>query len=146
MQAVTWNKLEEQFAEFPFMKATSVSEKEVEESERKLGVQFVSDYKEFVLRYGGAIVVSLPIYGVRQAEPMDDEFWSVCVVTMHYRREGWPLDECLYVISSDHAGNPIGIDSVGKVVSYDHDLGEEILIAESFEKYLMQCLQLDRQP
>lgn len=140
MKASTWEQLEKQFEEFPFMKAESVSEEEMNSIEASLGVRFDSDYKQFVLKYGGAIVSPFPIYGLRQAEPMDDELWSVSIVTMHYRNEGWPGTQDWYVISSDHADNPVGITPEGKVVSYDHDYGEMVDVAESFETYLIKCL------
>lgn len=103
-------------------------------------MKFVSDYREFIQLFGGAIVGPLPIYGLRRAEPMDIEIWSVISATMHYRNEGWPKSENIYVISSDHAGNPIGITIDGRVTSYDHDSCENIQVAESFEEFLNQCL------
>ncbi len=140
MKKSTFEKLENLFDEFPFMKSEPVSIDELSNAEKKLGVRFTPDYKEFVQKYGGAIVGSFPIYGLRQADPMDDKLWSVYSVTMHYRNEGWPCVENLYIISSDHADNPVGITNVGKIVSYDHDLGELVSVSESFEEYLIQCL------
>ena len=140
MKASTWAQLEKQFEEFPFMKATPVSEEEVNSIEASLGVRFDSDYKQFVLKYGGAVVGPFPIYGLRQAGPMDEEFWSVYNVTMHYRKEHWPGTQDWYVVSSDHSDNPVGITPEGKVISYDHDYGEMVDVAESFEDYLIICL------
>lgn len=140
MKESTWEQLEKQFEEFPFMKAESVSEEEISSIEASLGVRFDSDYKQFVLKYGGAIVGPFPIFGLRQADPMDDELWSVSTVTMHYRNEGWPGTQDWYVISSDHSDNPVGITPEGKVISYDHDYGEVVDVAESFEEYLTKCL------
>lgn len=140
MRQSTWDKLDEQFSEFPFMKAGSVPAEELLKAERDLGVKFSQDYKEFVEKYGGAIVGPYPIYGVRHAEPMDDFLWSVVDVTLRYRNEGWPETESLYVISSDHSDNPVGITEDGHVITYDHDLGKKMVLADSFEDYLLQCL------
>lgn len=140
MKESIWEQLEKQFERFPFMKAEAVSEEEINSVEISLGLRFDYDYKKFVLKYGGAMVGAFPIYGLRQAGPMDDGLWSVFNVTMHYRNEGWPGVQEWYVISSDHSGNPIGIDMDGKVVSYDHDCSREINLASSFEDYLVMCL------
>jgi len=43
MKASTWEQLEKQFEEFPFMKAESVSEEEMNSIEASLGVRFDSD-------------------------------------------------------------------------------------------------------
>ena len=90
MKESAWEQLEKKFEEFPFMKAESVSEEEINSIEASLAVRVDPDYKEFVLKCGGAIVGPFPIYGLRQADPMDGELWSVSTVTMHYRNEGWP--------------------------------------------------------
>lgn len=140
MKQSTWDKLDEQFSEFPFMKADPVSIEELLNAEKKLDVEFCEDYKKFVEKYGGAIVGAYPIYGVRHAEPMDDFLWSVVDVTLHYRNEGWPEAEHLYVVSSDHSDNPIGITSNGHVITYDHDIGESVILADSFEGYLLKCM------
>ncbi len=145
MKKIIWDGLEKLFEEFPFMKADPVLlEEEIVETEKKLGVRFASDYKEFIQKYGGAIVGPFPIYGLRHADPMDDELWSVAEVTMHYRNEGWPCVNDLYIISSDHSDNPVGIRNDGQVISYDHDLGEAFEIAKSFEVYLAHCLGIEK--
>lgn len=140
MKESTWKQLEKQFEKYPFMKAESVSEEEINSIEASLGVRFDSDYKKFVLKYGGAIVGAFPIYGLRHADPMDNELWSVSTVTRHYRNEDWPDTQNWYVISSDHSDNPVGITPDGKVISFDHDYGEIIEVANSFEAYLNKCL------
>lgn len=141
MKNSTLDKLEKHFDEFPFMRSEPVPESEIIEAENKLGVRFDSDYKEFIQKYGGAIVGPFPVYGLRRADPMDDELWSVIEVTMRYRNEGWPDTENLYIISTDHADNPVGITEDSRVISYDHDFGETIEVAESFEAYLIQSLE-----
>lgn len=101
---------------------------------------FVDDYRQFLSQYGGAIVGPYPVYGLARAEPMDGRLWSVVQVTQHFRKQSWPGTDRVYVISMDHAGNPIGIDEAGKVVSFDHDAGEMVEVASSFDRYLQRCL------
>ena len=118
------------------MKSGTVSLDELLKAEKVLGVKFADDYKELVQKYGGAVVGPFPIYGLRHAGPMDDHLWSIVDVTMQYRNEGWPETQESYIVSSDHAGNPIAITKNGRVVSYDHDVGELVDIADSFECFL----------
>ena len=140
MKEATWDKLEKQFEEFPSMKAGIVQESEIELIEKKMGVQFTSDYKEFISKYGGAIIGPFPIYGLRHAELMDDELWSVSTVTKHFIDEGWVEMSGTYIISTDHSDNPIGVNKNGEVISYDHDSMEMLSVADSFEGYLEKCL------
>lgn len=140
MDGVTWQKLEELFTKFPFMKASSVDENEISDAEQKLGIVFDSDYQEFIQRYGGAIVGPYPVLGLRHAEPMDVSQWSVIDVTENYRNEGWCGVEDWYIVSIDHADNPIGIDGKGDVYRSDHDFGVIEKIADSFEDYILSCL------
>lgn len=140
MDPHTWRSLEKLFEEFPFMHAEPVPSLEIAAAESLLGLEFDPSYKAFVQKYGGAIVGPYPIYGLRQAEPMDSELWSVDVVTLRFRKEGWPKTENWYVISSDHSGNPIGITQNGHVKMFDHDAGQVVEVAGSFEEYLKKCL------
>lgn len=141
MKSGAWDALDRAFAEFPILRAEPVPNEEIDAAGQALGVQFDPDYREFVRRYGGAIVGPYPIYGLRQAEPMDDSLWSVMVVTMHYRTEGWPGTDEWYIVSTDHAGNPIGMDREGVVRTYDHDARGVFKLADNFENYLLECLR-----
>jgi cell wall assembly regulator SMI1 len=136
MKQVIVDRLDELFADEPFMKADGVDEFQVDAAQKTLGVIFSNDYRQFLTRYGGALVGSYPVYGLARAEPMDERLWSVVAVTQHFRKQSWPGVDRWYVISMDLAGNPIGIDESGKVVTYDHDSGELIEVAENFADYL----------
>jgi cell wall assembly regulator SMI1 len=140
MKQAIQDRLDELFVDEPFMKAGRVDEVKVDAAQEALGVVFSEDYRQFLKKYGGALVGPLPVYGVARAEPMDEELWSVVAVTRHFREQSWPGVEQWYVISMDHAGNPIGIDKSGKVLTYDHDAGVTIELAEDFERYLERCL------
>lgn len=140
LKVETWNRLETLFSEFPFMKSESVSEEEILDAEGKLNVKLDPGYRDFVRRYGGAMVGPYPIIGLRHAEPMDSERWSVVDVTDYYRREGWNGVDDWCIISVDHADNPIGLNSEGAVYKSDHDFGVIEKIADSFEEFLTMCL------
>jgi SMI1 / KNR4 family (SUKH-1) len=103
-------------------------------------VKLAEDYKEFIRRYGGAIVGPFPIYGLREVEPMGDES-TLLEVTKIFRQQPWPGVENWAVISMDHAGNPVGLDAEGKVWISDHDFGAIQLLAPNFEAYLQRCLR-----
>jgi len=112
-------------------------------SAREAGFHLDNDYREFIHRYGGAILGPLRIYGLRMAPPMGANEGSVFDVTLRYKRQGWPGVSEWLVISNDHAGNPIGIAADGRVWLSDHDFGEIILVAESFEGFVRKrCLEL----
>jgi hypothetical protein len=140
MTQETWTLLENEFATFPIMKATPVDRQEIEAAAAELGVLFHDDYKEFVVRYGGAMVVPYPIFGLRKAGVMGNDS-SVVAVTKKFRIDGWAGTSNWYIISVDGFGNPIGVSPDGKVLISDHDSGGIRNIASDFEDYLRKrCL------
>lgn len=142
MKQLIVDRLDALFVADPFLKAGGVDESRIHAGEDAIGVAFTSDYRKFLSRYGGAMVGPYPIFGLARAEPMDEKLWSVVAVTRHFREQAWPGVDRWYVISMDHAGNPIGIDESGKVFSYDHDACETIEVAQDFESYLEHCLSM----
>lgn len=65
-------------------------------------------------------------------------------VTKRFRQKDWPDADKWAVISMDHAGNPIGLDQVGKVWISDHEEGAVQVLANDFETYLRKkCLNLN---
>lgn len=146
MRSQTWKALDDFFSEAPILKAEGVSPAEVTGAEREVGVRLAEDYKEFIRRYGGAIVGAFPIYGLRSVEPMGN--WDSFVkVTKIFRQQHWPGVEKWAVISMDHAGNPVGLDAEGKVWISDHDVLAIQLLAPDFEAYLRKwCLEMQDDP
>jgi hypothetical protein len=143
MREQTWQILDDRFSETPFLRAEAVSPAEVAAAEREVGVKLAKDYKEFVCRYGGAMVGAYPIYGVRSVEPMGVGDSSMLEITKSFREQHWRGVEKWAVISMDHCGNPIGLDAKGKVWISDHDYGSIELLAANFEGYLRKkCLHL----
>jgi SMI1/KNR4 family protein SUKH-1 len=136
MRKGTWQALEDLFSEDPILKAEPVKPTEITAAERKIGIPLAEDYKEFIRRYGGAIVGSFPIYGLRRSEPMGDDESSFLEVTKSFRQDHWPGTENWVVISTDFDGNPVGLDAEGNVWISDHDARAIQLLAPNFEGYL----------
>ncbi len=144
MNQSTWAKLERMFRENPVMMATPVARPEIDQAEAALGVRFPSDYVDFVHRYGGALVGRFPVIGLRQAPAMGNEQSSIVEITNRFRNERWLGLEGRAVISVDHSGNPILVDEKGVIWMSDHDAGEVVQIASTFEEFLLrECLQAE---
>jgi len=142
MKKETWDAIETMFSRFPIMKAEGVEMIEIDAVCAQFGIPLPSDYREFIHRYGGAVVGPYPIFGLRRAEPMAINEGSVVDVTRRFRQKSWVGTEAWLVFSIDHAGNPVGLDRDGKVWISDHDARAVQLIANSFEDYLRQrCLK-----
>ncbi len=144
MRPDTIDRLDEMFAESPVMRAEEVpTTVEVDAASQQVGVPFPDDYREFILRYGGAAVGPYPVFGLRASDVMEEDRWSVVDVTNEIRRAGIERASDWIVFSEDHAGNPIGMDINGKVWIYDHDFGGVAEFASSFEEYIRtQCLKI----
>jgi cell wall assembly regulator SMI1 len=132
------------FAESPVMRADRIAtEAEVNAASQEIGTRFPEDYREFLLRYGGAMVGPYPVFGLHPSDVMEDDRWSVVDVTNEVRSSGLDGISNWIVFSEDHAGNPIGMDPDGKVWIYDHDFGGVAELAQTFEEYIRtQCLKL----
>ncbi len=138
MRLAVHRSLEEVFREHPVLVAGPVPTDELDLAASELGVVFDRDYREFVSRYGGAIVGGDAVFGLRVAEAMGK--FTVTSATKHFRKQRWPGTERLYVISIDGAGNPVGIDADGRVVASYHDGGDLTVIARGFEEYVQRLL------
>ena len=115
MNQATIDRLDQCFADAPaLLVGGPVPDVEIRQAETLLGVEFVSDYRWFVRTYGGAMVGSLPVYGLRAAEVMGTGE-TVVTETAHFRKDGWPSIADWIVISGDGYGNPIGMDKDGAV-------------------------------
>jgi hypothetical protein len=136
----TIRRLDELFSTMPVLLGGPVPSSEIDSAEQHVGVKFTSDYREFLERYGGAMVGSLPMLGLRQAEGMADDTFSVVDVTARFRADQWEPTNEWVVISMDLAGNPIGLTSEGEVWVSDHDSGETRRVARTFEEFVIQLL------
>jgi SMI1-KNR4 cell-wall len=141
VKSSTYDLLDAIFTETPIIKGSPVSLDEIRIAENELKVVFCKDYIEFVEKYGGAIVGPYPLYGLRYCEVMGDKWWSVVEVTKHFRAQQWPEVGMNYVVSMDHGGNPIWIESDETLKTFDHDAGDLFLVADNLESYILDCLK-----
>lgn len=143
MRDETWQALDDLFSRTPILRAEVVDPSEIAAAEAEVGVPLSRDYKDFVARYGGAIVGPFRVFGLRKAIPMGKNEASFVEITNIFRRQGWPEVAKWAVISMDHGGNPVGLDEAGKIWISDHDAGGVQIIAHDFEDYLRRrCLSL----
>jgi hypothetical protein len=135
-------KIVADFRRHPITVAGPPDASEIEKLEHWVGFALPPEYKEFVSKFGAGIVGPFPIYGVGRAEVMSSSEASAIDQTVFFRSQGWPGTEKWLVISTDHSGNPMGLDAHGKVWISDHDFGGIDLLAESFEVFLRDvCLR-----
>lgn len=141
----TIDRLDNMFAESPVMRADEVpTSDEVDSASQQVGIPFSEDYRQFLLRYGGAIVGPYPVFGLRGSDVMEDDRWSVIDVTNEVRQSGIDGVSDWVIFSEDHSGNPIGMDAHGKVWIFDHDFGGVTELASDFEDYIRtQCLKVE---
>lgn len=141
MKPSTWSRLEEMFADAPMMRATPVDEAEVLQAAAAFGLVLPTDYAQFICRYGGATVGPYSVYGLRASDTMGWIESSAFEVTKRFISQGWKGLEAALVISVDHSGNPIFLNSSGEVWISDHDFGGTSKLADDFENYLLfKCL------
>jgi hypothetical protein len=138
VKAEVVRRLDQLFMSTPVLAGGVVPPEEIEAAERLVGMKFDDDYREFLERYGGAMVGSVPILGLRHAEVMGDE--TVVEVTSRFRAQGWKPTEDWVVISVDLGGNPIGLSAKGEVWVSDHDFGGTAMLFTTFNEFVEALL------
>ncbi|MBM3846553.1 MAG: SMI1/KNR4 family protein [Verrucomicrobia bacterium] len=142
MRSDTIATLESEFGEFQRSRAEGVPQEEIDAAARLLGLLFPDDYQEFLRRYGGAVVGPYEIFGLRKAKAMGNLF-SVVEATNEFRTCEIPETMNWLIVSGDHSGNWVGITPEGAVKKWDHDFGEFVDLADSFESYIRRvCSEL----
>ena len=136
MQPSTIQKLEEDYDEFPGMRADGVSQSEIDELASQFGIPFPEDYQEFLRRYGGGQVGSSSVAGLRRWKFAANMVWSVIELTAHYRKQQYPGTDRWVVFSDDGCANPIGFDELGRIWISDHNSYEFVCIEGSFEDWM----------
>jgi hypothetical protein len=146
MDTKTWRDIDERFQRRPGARASPV---DTTEFDRVIGLgnHFIDpDYREFVVRYGGGLIGSSPIYGLRKAEFMGTVGGKSTApeITNWFKVKRWPGVDQWLVFSIDLGGNPIGFNVDGRVwLSDQADFKEVIEIASGFEDYLLKwCLKM----
>lgn len=119
-----------------------VSLGDINKAEIELNVKFDDSYKQFLLKYGGAMVSGDLLYGLSYQDDMSMDCWSVIQNTNFYKvTQKWPDIDDWYIISDDGRGNPIGCKPDGSVWLSDHDVGfEQVKLADDFEEFLHKLL------
>ena len=142
MNEETMARLTKKLSESPILRAETLPcEAEIDDASSELGVPFSSDYREFLLKFGAAMVGAYPIFGLRPVEAMGDDSWSVVAMTKRFRDDKVPLADGWVIVSIDHAGNPVGMDRDGSIWIHDHDFGGVTSLAKDFEEYVrVRCL------
>jgi hypothetical protein len=135
-------KLDAHMKELKGLYGGACSSEEINLAEKEISLKFSDQYKEFLGLYGGGIVGSHFIYGIKKQRSMGDKLWSVSQNTNFYKDyQKWPDIDDWYVISDDGAGNPIGCKQDGSVWLSDHDAGfEQEKLADNFEEFLEKLL------
>jgi hypothetical protein len=143
MDPVVLSALEVGFAEWPQSMGGAVPEQEIAETEAILGVAFPEQYRDFVARYGGAVVGAESIVGLRVPEFLVDLHPTVVEATRFWHSElpetaGW------LVFETDGGGNPIGFRLPDeRVWTWDHDFGGLIEVASDFEGFVRAALKIE---
>ncbi|MEH7356859.1 SMI1/KNR4 family protein [Neobacillus drentensis] len=117
-----------------------VEEEEISEAEDTLQIKLPQDYKMFLLKYGSGAVGEVIVLGLKEAEFVATP--SFVEQSLKFRDnlpEGY---EKFNVIGIDGAGNPIGFNLPNtEIIRFYIDLGEQEVIANSFEEYLEKALK-----
>ena len=134
------SQLEALFAKHPMLVAAPGTADEIGKIESYAGFALPVDYRDFVTRFGGAVVGPYSVFGVGAAKAMGSGEDSVIRVTERFRSQRWPGCEQSLVVSMDHAGNPVTLDAHGCLRLHDHDDGRAEQVGTSFEDFLLRCL------
>ena len=89
------------------------------------------DYVWFLKTCGGGVVGSEWIDSISELHSSHEKFIEECKFS-----NGYTIGES-FIIGWDGGGNPIAIQSDGKVITQWHDSGKIDVLAESFEKWLL---------
>jgi len=142
MNQITLDQLDADFATHPVLVAGPASATEMASLEAFASFPLPADYKDFVSRYGGAIVGPYSVFGYGASDAMGNNESSAIQITKRFRSLKWPGCENTLVISTDHAGNAITLDQQGRVHRYDHDSGTMEQLSVSFEGFVTNlCLK-----
>jgi hypothetical protein len=134
-----WEILDQEFENYPEDFGGSITDTEaIREAQKILDVNFSDSYINFLKKYGSAVLPGHIVYGLAPISIMGNFITNVIEKTKFYKEnQKWPDINDWYIISDDGFGNPIGIDSKGKVWLSDHDSGfEQVKLADSFEEFL----------
>lgn len=111
------------------------SQTEIMNAKRQLHIQLHTDYVEFITAFGGAYA-GIAVHAFSNGSSIGNE--TVVNLTLDFPQQFFDylppnILATSYVISMDGEGNPIFIESSGKVYICFHDSGEVKRLANSFK-------------
>jgi hypothetical protein len=144
MRESTWRTIEALIENCFTVMGEPVPLEEIATAAATLGVDLDADYVDFIRRFGGGILASYPIFGLRPVELLGND-WSFVQQTLTFRsidNETAPLD---WYVFSDENGNPIGQSRDHRVWVYRFNAAYEPItcIARDFADFVERvCLEL----
>lgn len=139
MQIELLHKLDTYFKKNPIYKGIPSSLQEIKLLESKLKIPLPKDYIQFLNTYGGSVIGSYMIHGIKNSEIIGED--NFIELTKGYIKRGYPLKNTHCVISDDGAGNPIFINSEHMVLIYDHNNAKFEILVENFEEFIKDLLE-----
>lgn len=119
------------------------SDEEIIQAEKVLNIKFNIQYIEFIKKFGGAFG-GIAIHAFKNGSLVGKA--SVVDLTLKFREIYKDLDKNIlnsfYVISDDGGGNPILMNTDGKIYVFLHDSYEIEFLYSSLEELLMKSFPL----
>lgn len=126
-------------SEFEGLVGKPATTEEILNAERVLNVKFNEEYIRFIKLFGGACV-GIEIYVFNNEDSLRKN--SVIESTQRFRKGGEDVIpqelKDAYVISDDGSGNPILMNTEGKIFIFLHDSWEVELVSNSLQEMLMK--------
>jgi len=141
MKIETWEYVERQFKSS--YSAEGVTASEFDAAFANLNVP--NDYREFVVRYGGGIIGTYPIYGLRLAKSMGmvGRKRTAPEINQLFLERNWPGVENWFIFTIDQSGNPIGFASDHSVWISDIAPRQIQKLGSDFEDFVLKwCLRV----
>jgi len=134
----TWNLIDESLENAPSFKAGGLGYTEIDKLSKNYGVTLDVDHREFIHRYGAAVVGSFTIFGIGTCKMMGVDEDSVFKITQKFKDDQWMGVENWLIFSMDFSGNPVGITEKGEVWISDVVNGCVDKLEDSFEDYILE--------
>lgn len=133
--------LTKEFSNNPETVGKVVDLSKIKNSEKVLDVRLPDDYKEFIHKYGGAIINGHEIFGLSKAAWMSENY-NYMSQSKRFRNELPNKFSQMVVFSIDGAGNPVGfLPGKSSIFVFDHNFGGRYDMAKSFEEYIEKILE-----
>jgi SMI1/KNR4 family protein len=131
-------ELTDYFDNNPILKGIATTEQELRLIEKELNVSIDDDFKFFTTIFGGCLIKNSQVYGFHNSVFLGDDSIIDLNIGFSCFLENY---KNTIIIGTDGWGNPVFINHEYKVLMFDHDENEEVLIADSFSLYLEKCLR-----